>query len=251
MIIDTHIHLYDEKYKNELKQLIWNAQNKDVGKMIVVGFDLESSKQAIAMANEYPFLYASIGIHPSEVNKLENDDLNWIIDFAQNKKVVAIGEIGLDYYWDKTYIEKQKEFFIMQIKIAKQLDLPIIVHNREATKDTYDILNANLHKGVLHCYSGSLEMAQEFIKLGYYLGIGGVLTFKNSKEIKRVVSEVNLDYLLSETDGPYLAPSPFRGEVNKPEYLPIILKAISELKLIDYEIVLQKLQKNAERLFHI
>ncbi|MGD9604918.1 MAG: TatD family hydrolase [Bacilli bacterium] len=251
MIIDTHIHLYDEKYENNLEEIINNAQKKGVMKMIVVGFDYDSSKKAVQMADEFPFLFASVGLHPSEVQKHMDKDLTWINELAKNPKVVAIGEIGLDYYWDQSYKLLQQKQFIAQIKIAKELNLPIIVHNRDATNDTFQILKQEKPRGVLHCYSGSLEMAKEFVKMGFYLGIGGVLTFKNSKEIKRVVSEIDLEYLVSETDGPYLAPTPFRGTTNKPEYLTLIIEAIGALKNLDFDLVEKQLQINAENLFNI
>lgn len=251
MIIDTHIHLYDERYQENLEEIIQDALDNDVGKMIIVGFDYESSKQAIALADKYPFMYASVGLHPSEVHKEKDIELNWLLELARNPKVVAIGEIGLDYYWDKTYLETQKEMFIKQIHLAKKLDLPIIVHSRDASLDTYNILKEYQTKGVLHCYSQSVEMAREYVKLGYYLGIGGVVTFKNSKEIKEVVRAIDLEYLLSETDGPYLAPTPFRGKLNKPSYLRYIIEEISVLKKLDVEKTKKELEQNANKLFNL
>jgi TatD DNase family protein len=170
---------------------------------------------------------------------------------ATAPKVVAIGEIGLDYYWDKTYQKEQIDYFQKQMAMASDLNLPVLVHSREASADTFEILKNRKGRGVLHCYSGSLEMAREFVKMGYYLGIGGVVTFKNSKEIKRVVTEIPLEHLLTETDGPYLAPAPYRGKLNKPEYLPLIVDAISELKGIDRNIVEKSLFENAMKLFNI
>lgn len=251
MIIDTHIHLYDERYQEDLEEIIEDALANDVRKMIIVGYDYESSKKALALADLYPFMYASVGLHPSEVHQEKDLELNWLLALARNPKVVAIGEIGLDYYWDKTYLELQKEMFIKQIQISKELDLPIIVHSRDASFDTYIILKRYQTKGVLHCYSQSVEMAREYVKLGYYLGIGGVVTFKNSKEIKEVVRTIDLKYLLSETDGPYLAPTPFRGKLNKPSYLRYIIEEISILKALDVENTKKVLEENANRLFKI
>ncbi len=250
MIVDTHIHLYDDKFKEELNDVITKAQEVGVTKMICVGCDYETSKKALEIAKEYDFIYCAVGVHPSEVHKGDKD-LEWIYDFAKEDKVVAIGEIGLDYYWDKTYVELQKEMFIKQIKIANDLKLPVIVHSRDAHLDTYNILKEYHCNGVLHCYSGSLELAKEYVKLGYYLGIGGVLTFTNSKEIKNVVEHIDDDYLVTETDAPYLAPHPFRGKVNKPEFLPLIIEKISTLKNSNMEIIEEKLYNNALRLFHI
>jgi len=249
MIIDTHIHLYDSRYQDDLDNIINEAIENDVKKMIIVGYDYNSSLKAIEMAKEYDFMYAAVGLHPSEVK--EENDIDWVKELVKFPKVIAIGEIGLDYYWDKTYQEQQKNVFIKQISIANEFNLPVIVHSRSASSDTYEILEKYRTRGVLHCYSSSLEMAREFVKIGYYLGIGGVLTFKNSKEIKDVVKEIDLKYILSETDGPYLAPSPFRGKLNKPSYLIYIIDEISKIKNIDVSLVKTILEQNTKDLFNI
>ncbi len=251
MIIDTHIHLFDPKYREDLEEIIRKAQENGVVKMVVVGFDEESSRAAIELSRRFDFLYAAVGLHPEEVMNNQDGELNWLKDMAPDPKVVAIGEIGLDYYWDKTYQREQMDYFQKQLAIAANFNLPVLVHSREASADTFETLKKHLVPGVLHCYSGSLEMAKEYVKLGYYLGIGGVVTFKNSKEIKRVVTDIPLEHLLSETDGPYLAPSPHRGKLNKPEYLPLVIAAISELKGIDPKIVEKLLFENAMNLFNI
>lgn len=253
MIFETHMHLFDSKYgaDNEKDRIIKECLDSGVSKMIVVGYGHKSSIDAINMAEKYDFIYASIGLHPSEVQKEVDNELNWIYELARNPKVIAIGEIGLDYYWDKTYEKLQKEMFIKQIKIANELKLPIIVHSRDAINETYDIMERYQSKGVLHCFSSSLEMAIRFTKLGYYIGVGGVVTFKNSKELKRVVSNIDIKYLLSETDSPYLAPVPFRGEINKPSYLKYIIEEISSLKNLDYKSVERLLYNNACALFNI
>ena len=251
MIVDTHIHLYDEKYEKDFPKIIDDAFKKSVSKMVVVGFDFLSSQKAVQMAVNYPNLYASVGLHPSEVGKHLHEDLSWIKDLSKNPKVVAIGEIGLDYYWDKSFKELQQKQFVNQIDIANELGLPVIVHNREAANDTFQILKQKKPRGVLHCYSGSVEMAREFVKLGFYLGIGGVVTFKNSIDIKKVVTEIDLRFLLSETDGPYLAPTPYRGKINKPEYLPLVIDAIASLKGIAQIEVEKQLFLNANYLFNI
>ncbi len=251
MIIDTHIHLYDPKYREDLEEIIRKAQENGVVKMVVVGFDEESSRAAIELSRRFDFLFAAVGLHPEEVQNNRDADLNWLKTLATAPKVVAIGEIGLDYYWDKTYQKEQIDYFQKQMVMASNFNLPVLVHSREASADTFEILKNRIVHGVLHCYSGSLEMAREFVKLGYFLGIGGVVTFKNSKEIKRVVTEIPLEHLLTETDGPYLAPSPYRGKLNRPEYLPLIIDAISELKGIDRNIVEKSLFENAIKLFNI
>lgn len=249
MKVDTHIHLYDKKYQDILEEVIEKAQEAGIVRIIVNGVDRETSLESIRLANKYDFIYAAIGLHPSEIDKEKENDLSWIYELAKNKKVIAIGEIGLDYYWDKSYNDLQRDIFIKQIKIANELKLPVIVHSRDAHQDTFDIMNENQTKGILHAYQSSLELAREYIKLGYYLGIGGVLTFKNAKVIKDVVREIDLDFLLTETDGPYLTPEPFRGKINKPEYIKYILEEISSIKQIDKEIVEEKIYNNYIKLF--
>lgn len=250
MIIDTHMHLYDNKFDGIREDVIKEALEMGVTKMIAVGFDYASSLEAIKLADKYDFIYAAIGLHPSEVQKEEDTNLNWIYELAKNKKVVAIGEIGLDYYWDKTYVELQKEFFHKQLEIAKDLNLPVIIHSRDAQFDSFEIVNSHPDVfGVFHCYSGSLEMAERLIKIGYYLGVGGVLTFKNAKEIKRVVDGVDIKYLLSETDSPYLSPHPHRGEVNHPGYTKYVVEEIAKRKEISFDEACTILRDNAYRLF--
>ena len=251
MIIDTHCHIFDKKFEGIQEDIIKNALEMNVKKMLVVGYDKETSIKAIEFANKYDFCYASIGLHPSEVQKETDVDLNWIDELINEPKVVAIGEIGLDYYWDKTYVEEQKKYFKLQIKKAEQYKLPIIVHCRDAISDCFNILKDENIPGVLHCYSGSYEMAKEFVKRGYYLGIGGVVTFKNSVEIKKVVTEIDIKYLLSETDCPYLAPEPFRGKLNQPGYTKYVVSKIAELKQMSLENVEEALYNNACKLFRI
>ncbi|HKM30175.1 MAG TPA: TatD family hydrolase [Bacilli bacterium] len=249
MIIDTHMHIFDNRYQGIVDEVIAEAKANNVQLMIAVGYDYESSLKAIALAHKYDCIYASVGLHPSEVLKEKDKTLQWLEKLLQAKKVVAIGEIGLDYYWDKSFKEEQKEIFIKQILIAKAHNLPVIVHNRDATQDCFKILQENLTPGVMHCYSSSVEMAREFTKLGYYLGIGGVVTFKNSKEIKEVVKDIDLKYLLSETDSPYLAPMPYRGKINRPAYTKYVVEEIAKIKdqeIIDIE---KQLALNAQNLF--
>jgi TatD DNase family protein len=250
-MIDTHIHLYDEKYQPELTELIAAAREAGVREMIVAGYDRESSLQAIALAEKHDFVYATVGLHPSDVARETDTELSWLKELVKHPRVVGVGEIGLDYYWDKTYVELQKEYFQMQIGIATEQGLPIVVHSRAAAADTFQILSERVVPGVLHCYSMSLELAREFVKLGYFLGIGGVLTFKNSREIKDVVREIPLANLLAETDGPYLAPEPHRGKLNKPEYLRLVVEKIAEIKAMPLEAVIAVFRENTKKLFSI
>lgn len=250
MIIDTHMHIFDERYENK-EETINEALKNGVKKMIAVGFDKDSSLKALELSKKYDFIYLSIGLHPSEVLKEDDKDLTWIHEIVKTEKVIAIGEIGLDYYWDKSFKDEQKEFFKKQIEIAKLYDLPIIIHCRDAIQDCFDMLKEENIKGVMHCYAGSVEMAREFTKRGFYLGIGGVVTFKNAVEIKKVVSEIDLQYLISETDSPYLAPTPFRGKLNQPAYTRYVVEEIAKLKNINLDVVEETIEKNVNKLFKI
>ena len=250
MIIDTHMHIFDERYDNQ-DEIIKFALENNVKKMIVVGFDKESSLKALELSKKYDFIYLSVGLHPSEVKKEEDKELSWLTDILKFEKVVSVGEIGLDYYWDKSFKDEQKYYFEKQIDIAKEYDLPIIVHCRDAVQDCYNILKDSNVKGVMHCYSGSLEMAREFTKKGYYLGIGGVVTFKNAVEIKKVVEGIDLSYLLSETDSPYLTPVPYRGKLNQPAYTKYVVEEIAKIKNLPVLEVEEILEKNTKKLFGI
>lgn len=250
MFIDTHVHLNSEKYDN-ISEIIKRAKDVGVSKMIVSGYDFASSVKAVEIANAYDGVYASVGLHPSDCKDEKDKQLNWLKDLVKEKKVIAIGEIGLDYYWDKTFSDLQKEMFILQIEIAKENSLPIVVHSRDASLDTWNILKDSSVKAVLHCYSGSLEMAREYVKKGFYLGIGGVLTFSNSKAIKEVVEEIDLNFLVSETDAPYLTPHPFRGKLNYPEYVVYVVEEISRIKNLAISEVALNIEKNVRKLFKI
>ena len=253
MYFDTHVHLNSHRYEN-VKEIIDNALENKVTKMIVVGYDIETSIKAIELANEYDFIYASIGIHPSEIKDLKENDLEKLEELVISKKVVAIGEIGLDYYWDKDNKEKQKEVFIEQLKLANKYNLPIIIHSREAGNDTLEVLKENkkyYKKGIMHCYSYSLELAREFVKLDLLLAFGGTLTFLNSKQNKEVVKEIDMQYLLLETDAPYLTPHPFRGKLNEPKFVPLVAKEMAKIKEISEEEVARITYNNACILFGI
>lgn len=253
MYFDTHVHLNSEQYEN-VDEIVNNALENNVNKMIVVGYDLNSSLKAIEIANKYEFIYAAVGMHPSEIKKMDKEDLSKIENLLTNKKVVAIGEIGLDYYWDKDNKEEQKEIFIKQIEWSNKYNLPIIIHSREAAEDTYNILKANkkyYKKGIMHCYSYSLQLAKEFIKLDFMLAFGGALTFLNSKQNKEVVKEIDSKYLLTETDAPYLTPHPFRGKRNEPKYIHLVVEEMSKLKNISEEEMSQIVYNNACDFFEV
>lgn len=254
-LFDTHTHINTKPFYDDIENVINNAKANNVGKMIAIGFDLDSSLKAIDLSYRYPGLvYAAIGIHPTELNDLTDADYERFINMLDEPCVVALGEIGLDYHWKNVEKAKQKEYFIKQIRLAKEKDLPILIHCREAIQDTYDILKAediSSIKGVMHSYSGSIEMAREFIKLGMMISLSGVVTFKNAKSTKVVAKEVDLKNLLIETDCPYLTPVPYRGETNYPWYTTYVAQEIADLKEIDYDTVVQTTYDNAMKLFKI
>lgn len=252
-MIDTHCHINDELYINNPEQYISDAREAGVKKFLVVGFDLKSSENAVKITQKHDFLFVAVGIHPSDVKKANKEDFVRIDELANDKKVVAIGEIGLDYYWDKDpqIKEEQKIAFIKQIEIANKHNLPISIHCRDAIEDTLEILKKYPVKrgGIMHCYAGSVESAKDFIKLGFLLGIGGVVTFKNSQKLKEVVANIPSDSYVLETDAPYLTPEPFRGKPNHSKYLCYVRDKIAELRKISANKVEEETTKNFERVF--
>lgn len=255
MLFDTHVHLNSKPFIDDIDNVVKLIKKNNVSKMICIGYDLQSSLAAIDLAYSYPnLIYAAIGYHPNDCKDLSDDDLERLENMMDEPVVVALGEIGLDYYWDSVEHDIQKEFFIKQIRIAKKKNKPIIIHNREATKDVYDILkNEDISNigGVMHSYSSSPEMAKEFIKLNMMISISGVVTFKNNKKTQEVVKEIDLDHLLIETDCPYLTPEPFRGKTNYPHYTIYVAEKIAEIKDIDYKEVIEKTYNNAMKIFNI
>jgi len=248
MFIDSHCHLSVKDYEN-IENVIKEAKENNVKKLIVSGCDKESIIESIDIAAQYDNIYLSLGFHPSEANKTTQEDIEWLKEIIKsNKKVVAIGEIGLDYYWEKDNKEKQKEMFENMLLLSKELNLPVVIHSRDAFQDTYDILKKYDVKGVIHCFSGNLENAKKYIKLGFILGIGGVVTFKNTN-LKEVIKNLDLENIILETDSPYLAPTPFRGNQNSPKYIPIIAEEISNIKQIKIEEVMKKTTENVKKVF--
>ena len=252
-MIDSHCHINDELYKDNPAEYINTAKEAGVSEFLIVGFDAKSSGISVNIAEKYPECYAAVGIHPSDAKKAEPGDLDKIKELAKNKKVLAIGEIGLDYYWDKDEAvkEQQKEFFIKQIEIANELNLPISIHCRDAIEDCLKILKENHvnRGGIMHCYAGSLEIAPEFIKLGFLLGFGGTVTFKNSVRPKEVISNIPSDSYVLETDAPYLTPDPYRGKENHSKYLYLVRNKIAELRNITLEQVDKESTENFKRVF--
>ena len=233
MFVDTHAHLYSEYYDN-IDFVINDANNRGIKYIINAGIDANSNREVLELSSKYPNLYCVLGVHPEDVDTYYDADLQYIIDNLNNPKVVGIGEIGLDYYYTKENKEKQKEIFCKQLEVAEKYNLPVVVHSREATQDTIDCLKKYKVKGVIHAFSGSLETANIYIKMGFKLGVGGVVTFKNSK-LKEVFKEVDISNIVFETDSPYLSPEPLRGRVNNPGNVDHIVIFISEFKNVSIE----------------
>lgn len=252
MYIDTHAHLNDSAYLDDLEEVIASSMANEVKGFIVVGFNKETNKRAIELAHKYPFIYATVGIHPSDVNEYNEENKNLILKQLEDPKVVGIGECGLDYYWHQDNKELQKEVFRWQIETSKKLDIPIIIHMRDASLDTLNILKEYDNvKGIMHGYSGSAEMLEDFYKIGLHIAIGGVVTFKNAKVIKEVARVARMDRLVLETDCPYLTPHPYRGKRNSPEYIPLIAKEIALLKDISISDIRDITYKNVLKLFDL
>lgn len=251
-LIDTHAHLDFEDLRENLDEIIGDALDIGVEKIIIPGVTIKDTPKIIEIIDKYDNIYGAVSVHPTEVKNWKDGDYEILKNYAQHEKIVAIGETGLDYYWDKTYINEQKHVFRQHIKLAGEMKLPLIVHNRDAHADTLEILaKFSEVKGVMHCFSGSAEFALECIKIGYYIALGGPVTFKNAKKPKEVAEKVPLEWLLIETDSPFLAPHPFRGKQNDPSKIKFIAKAIAEIKDISLEEVANATSQNAEKLFKI
>ena len=251
-LIDTHSHI--NMIENlSIEEILENARKNNVKKLIVPSSNAADIEVVFELSQKYENVYCYLGIHPSEAKDWNDNIEEKIRTLAKSKKVVGIGEIGLDYYWDKSFVELQKEVFIKQIKLANELNLPLNIHDREAHKDTFDILKEHNKNStvIMHCFSGSPEFATECIKEGWHIAIGGVVTFKNAKKMKEVASLIPLDKLLLETDAPYLTPVPYRGQENQPAYVKFVAEEIAQLRGISYEEAARITTQNAERLFAI
>ena len=250
MFIDTHCHLSHDDYEN-VDKVIEDAKKNNVKYLIVSGYDKKSIEEVLNIAKKHDNIYLTLGYHPSEADITTDEDLEKLKKIVKNNdKVVGIGEIGLDYHWVKDNKEKQKQLFIKQINIAKEFDLPIVIHSRDAFQDTFDILKEAKHKGVMHCFSGNIENAKMYSNIGFYFGIGGVLTFSNSN-LKETIKEIPMDRILLETDSPYLAPTPYRGKQNEPKYIPIIANNLSEILGKNIEEIEEKIKENTCKIFDI
>lgn len=254
MIFETHAHYDDKAFAEDRDMLLSSLPKQGIGTVINVCSDLESVKRTIGLMEKYSFVYGAMGIHPSDTGALTEESFAWLKEQCLHEKTVAVGEIGLDYYWNEPEPEIQKKWFERQLFLAQELKKPVIIHSREAAKDTLDMMKA-LHAektgGVIHCFSYTKEMAAEFLKLDFYFGIGGVVTFSNAKKLKEAVAYIPLERLLLETDSPYLAPVPNRGKRNSSLNIPYIAEEIAGIKGVSYDEVIRITRQNAENLFGI
>lgn len=248
-IIDSHAHFNDERFDGFRDEILCEMRSLGVKKIINCGTDYKRIEECLELSRKYDFCHTAIAFHPSEIPDDEEIDYDRLYNIIKNDRVVAVGETGLDYYWRQDNKERQKREFVAHIELAKRCSLPIIVHDRDAHADTLEILKEHKPEGVVHCFSGSVEMAKEIVKLGMYIGIGGVLTFKNGRVLKEVAREIPLDKILLETDAPYLSPEPFRGKLNHSALIIYVARALAEIKGISVEEVLKSTSENTERLF--
>lgn len=256
MIFETHAHYEDKKFDKDRDILLQELLSGNICNIVNVGSSLKTSEKSLVLADSYPQIYAAIGVHPSDIEDLNEETFQQLEKWATHSKVVAIGEIGLDYYWDKEpeVQEKQREWFKRQLELAKKFNLPVIIHSRDAAEDTMKIMREAAKEqipGVIHCYSYSKEMAREYVKMGYYIGVGGVITFKNAKKLIETVQEIPIEHIVVETDCPYMAPEPNRGKRNDSGNLKYVIEKIAEIKGVMPEEVEQITRENACRLYHL
>lgn len=250
-IFDSHAHYDDSRFDEDRDELLCSLKDEGVSYIVNCGCDLRTCLKTLEISEKHDFLYAALGVHPHEAEKTTEEDLAEIRKLYCNKKVVAVGEIGLDYHYDFSPREIQKEVFEKQLILANELDLPVIVHDRESHEDTLTLLKKHRPKGVVHCFSGSVEMAKEIVKLGMYIGLGGAVTFKNAKKPIEVAEYIPLEYLLLETDAPYMTPVPHRGERCHSGHIALTAEKIAEVKGMDTQELIDRCNENAKRLFSI
>lgn len=254
MIFDTHAHYDDDAFDEDREELLGSMQANGVGKIVNIGASLNSCKQTIELMQKYDFVYGAIGVHPNEVEELSEESFAQLKEWCKSEKCVAVGEIGLDYYYDEPTPEIQKKWFIRQLNLAREISKPVVIHSRDAAKDTIDIMkeqHAEEIGGVVHCFSYTKETAKIMLDMGFYIGIGGVLTFKNGVKLKEAAEFIPMDRIVLETDCPYLAPVPFRGKRNSSLYLPYVVSTLAEIKGISEEEVRRITWENAHRMYRI
>lgn len=254
MIIDTHAHYDDEAFNEDRDVLLSGLSSQGIEMVVNIGASIQTTKNTLELMKRYPFVYGAVGVHPSETGELEEHLMGWLKEAAGQPKVVAIGEIGLDYYWNEPERETQKHWFVRQLCLAREVGLPVVIHSRDAAKDTLEIMKeqkAGDMGGVIHCFSYGVELAREYLDMGFYLGIGGVVTFKNAKKLKEVVEYMPMERMVLETDCPYLSPEPFRGKRNSSLNLPYVVKVVSEIKGIPEQDVISITRDNARVMYRI
>lgn len=253
-IFDTHAHYDDEAFDEDREDLLAQLPAEGIARVVNVGASLTSCRRTLELAEQYDFMYCAIGVHPNETAELNEEHFKWLWEACGHPKCVAVGEIGLDYYWDEPERAVQKEWFVRQLELARELALPVVIHSRDAAKDTADLMiaaRAGEIGGVIHCYSYTRETARTFLDMGFYFGIGGVLTFQNARKLKEAVEYIPMERIVLETDCPYLAPVPFRGKRNSSLYIPNVIDALAQIKGISGEEVREQAWKNAHDLYRI
>ncbi len=254
MIFESHAHYEDKAFEEDRESLLEGFAANGIGMVVNVSSSLETIEKTIDLIKKYPFMYGAVGVHPEECAALNKENFDYIRKMTLNEKVVAVGEIGLDYYWDEPEREIQKKWFEAQIELAREVNLPMIIHSRDAAKDTLDFMKAHKSEeigGVIHCFSYGNEMAKEFLDMGFYLGVGGVVTFNNAKKLKEVVEFAPIDRILIETDCPYLSPVPNRGKRNSSLNLSYVVEEIAKIKGLDYDEVVAITENNAKTMYKI
>lgn len=253
MIFDTHAHYDDAQFDEDREELLNSMQEQGVGVIVNVSATYDSCESVVDMVQKYPFMYAAVGIHPDEVGSLTEERFARMEELFQRDKVVAVGEIGLDYYWDNESHDIQKKWFVRQLDLARRLSLPVLIHSREAAADTMEVMKEQAKglKGIIHCYSYSREMAREYVKMGFHIGVGGVVTFKNARKLKETVEEIPLTSIVLETDCPYLAPVPYRGKRNQSGYIRYVAEAVAEIKGVSFEEVVARTRENAREVYGV
>lgn len=257
MIFDTHAHYSDSSFDIDRHSLLMSMEENGIGNIVEVGAGINSTKNAISLSEKYNFIYAAVGIHPQETEGIKETDMEWLKSLALKEKTVAIGETGLDYHRDGADRQIQKKWFMRQLEIARETGLPVIIHSRDAAEDTLNIIkkfykaNPEGAYGVVHCFSYSAEIAKIYINLGFYLGIGGVITFKNGRKLAEVVSATPINRLVLETDAPYLTPEPYRNDRNSSLYLKYVIEKIAEIKGVSCKEVIEITEKNAKKLYRL
>lgn len=253
MIFDTHAHYDDEAFDEDREALLNSMKEGGVGRIVNIGANMETSRRTVELTGQYDFMYGAVGVHPSDTGDMTQDDIETLRRWSGEPKILAIGEIGLDYHYPEPSRETQKNWFIRQLMLAREENLPVVIHSRDAAADTLEILKEYGRGlgGVIHCFSYTKEMAAEYVKLGYYIGIGGVVTFKNARKLAEAVEVIPLERLVLETDCPYLSPEPYRGTRNSSLNLTYVAQTLAQLKGVSYDEIIKQTEQNAQEMYRI